>query len=139
MKRFLLPLVFTVGVFASVLLFAESNSSFSNFNALAVTVDDDQKLPLSAKGFSLKGNAATLTGVTYNVTDVTVGTFVPRVETDPVGVDGYFVPAGPLGETQVTVTAMNKRGQQVTGSLDVQVLAGPAVNIVIEALAPVDQ
>lgn len=137
MKKILLPLVFAVGVFACVLLFAESNTNFSGLNIAATTVDDDQKLPLSAKGFSLKGNVAQLTGVTYSVADVTVGTFVPRVDTDPVDIDGYFVPAGPLGSTVVTVTALNKRGQTVTGTLDVQVLAGPAVNIVIEALAPV--
>ena len=67
-----------------------------------------------------------------------MGTWRPRVATDPAGVDGYFVPGSTLGVATMTVTGTNRRGAQISGTLDIEVVAGAASVIIIEFLPVID-
>jgi hypothetical protein len=102
-------------------------------------VADDQKLPLRYSALSGVGNEGTINNPVWSVNDPTKAEFQPRQPGDPAVVRGYLVPIGPTGTVRVTLTGTNSRGQEVSGFLDVDIVAGAVTVINIEALAPVDK
>jgi hypothetical protein len=105
----------------------------------AATVADDQKLPLRYSALSGVGNEGTITNPVWSVSDPTKAEFQPRQAGDPTTIRGYLVPTGAIGTVRVTLTGTNSRNQQVSGFLDVEIVAGAVQTINIEALTPVDK
>ena len=98
-------------------------------------VGNDEKLPLDIIPRTTNDKIGTATNLQYTVSPVTAGTFeIPA--TAPA--EAYFVPTdGYIGVATITVTGDNKKGVQISGTLAVTVLAGPAVRLEIVPLAPV--
>lgn len=93
---------------------------------------------LSITPVDKKNNPAQVDGVPqWNVADPNVATLKP-------GVDGLSceVIANGTGTTQVSVTADADLGEgnvSITGTIDIQVIAGQAASLAIAAGAPVEQ
>lgn len=102
-------------------------------------VADDQKLPLTFRALSAVGNEGTLTSLEWSISDPEKAVFQPRQTNDPEEIRGYLVPIGATGMVTVTLTGLNRKGEQVTGSLEVEIVGGAVQVIQIEALPPVDK
>lgn len=106
----------------------------------AAAVDEDMQLPIRVQAFTSTNNIGILTDVVYNIEPPEMGTWKNRVTTDPPNVAGYFVPSGTLGVCTLVVSGKNKRGEAVTpGTLEIEVVAGAAKVIVVEALPQVSR
>lgn len=101
-------------------------------------VAEDQKLPIRVTALSQGGQLATVSNLSFSVTDPSMGTFVPRVATDPAGINGYFVPLK-VGQVVLEVTGTNRKGVQISGSLTIEIVGGAATVLRVESLEPVDQ
>jgi len=138
----LVATIFLAAVMFDASAISKASMSDTEFGAiggapeLVTEVGDDEKLPLKAQGFSRKNNIASLDNVTYSISDPALGSYVA----DPAGppnYDGFFVPTGPLGSVVITATGTNRKNEVVSGTLDVTIVAGAAVTVTIQALAPV--
>jgi hypothetical protein len=109
------------------------------FVTTAPVVGDDEKLPITYKAISGSGNDALVNNVVWSVDNPAMATWQPRVAADPGNVAGYLVPVGPIGMVKLTATGTNRKGQQVTGSLDIQIVPGAATIIVVESLPAVER
>lgn len=106
--------------------------------AMALLLTDTQKVtfsiqPVDAKGFPAKVDGAPVWGVS----DPTVGTITAAAD----GLSAEFV-AGVPGVCQVTVDADADLGAGIVplrGTADVEVEAGPAVNLTVTAGVPSEQ
>jgi hypothetical protein len=101
---------------------------------------DNQKVPVSIAFTDAAGNPAPVDGVpVWTASDN--GTLL----TLEVSTDGMFcmiIANGPLGTAQVNVSADADLGAGVvtiTGLLDIEVVAGQAVNVMINPGTPVDK
>ena len=101
-------------------------------------VAEDQKLPIKVTALSQSGQPSTVTNLQFRVTDPSMGTFEPRVATDPPGINGHFRPAK-VGQATLEVTGTNRKNQPITGTLTIEVVGGAATVLRVESLAPVDQ
>lgn len=70
----------------------------------------------------------------WTVVDATLG--AAQVAAD--GLSAVFVPSGKLGVTQLQVLGAAD-GKQIQGSLDLNLIAGDATQVVLQAGAPSDQ
>jgi hypothetical protein len=106
--------------------------------ATMLVLPDDKKVGLSVHPVDAKGNPAQLQGdPTWSVADPTIATITP-VPTEGTSYRADLLP-GKLGTTQVNVSGDADLGEGVTtitGLLDVQVVAGQAVSLEIEAGTP---
>lgn len=106
---------------------------------MALILTDEQKVTLSVAFVTAKGNPATVDGPpVWTVSNDTVLSVVPSAD----GLSADVVSVGPLGASQVSVTADADLGAGVTaliGTLDVTVVASEAASIVISAGTPVLQ
>lgn len=97
---------------------------------------DTQKCPLSITPVDSKGNPAEVDGAPeWSVADPALLT----IDVAPDGMSATIAAVGPLGSTQVNVTADADLGagtEPVSGVLDVTVQAGKAVSLGIKAGAP---
>ena len=101
-------------------------------------VAEDQKLPIRVTALSQSGALATVTNLQFSVTDPTMGSYVNRIATDPPGVNGHFIPAK-IGTATLEVTGLNRKNQQITGTLTIEVVGGAATVLRVESLPAVDQ
>lgn len=106
---------------------------------MALILTDVQKVGLSVAFVTAKGNPAQVDGApVWSVSDATVLSVVPAAD----GLSAEVVAVGPLGTSQVSVTADADLGEGVkalVGTLDVQVVASEAASIVINAGVPAVQ
>jgi hypothetical protein len=109
------------------------------FVTTAAVVGDDEKLPITFKALSLLGNDAIVNNVQWTVNDPMKATWQIRGQNDPGNVAGYLVPIGPLGVVTLTATGTNRKGQQVSGSLNVEIVPGAATVIIVESLEPINR
>ena len=101
-------------------------------------VADDEKLPINIQAFSTRGNPANFPGgYTVTVSNADIGVWVPRVVTDPPAIEGYFVPSGPVGTTNLVVSGTNSKGVVINNTLIISVVGGAATSIQITPLPPV--
>ena len=102
---------------------------------LLLTVD--QKVTLTIRPVDRGGNPAPMDGVpTWSTTDPELLTLTPSED----GLSCDVVTSGKLGAGQVNVTGDARLGEEVKaigGALDVQVSAGEAVSLTVEAGVPV--
>lgn len=119
---------------------SESRITLQNITFITdqAAVAEDQKLPIKVTALSQSGQPSTVTNLSFSVADPAMGSFVPRVASDPPGINGYFVPAQ-VGQATLQVTGTNRKGQQITGTLTIEVVGGAATVLRVESLAPVDQ
>lgn len=116
----------------------EGQEKKENITMLLLT--DTQKASLSIAPVDAKGNPAKVQdgSVVWSAADSTIVTLTPSAD----GLSCDCAAAGPLGTTQVNVSADADLGDGVTtiaGTLDVQVQAGQAVSLGISAGTPVEQ
>ena len=101
---------------------------------LLLTVD--QKVVLTIRPVDRGGNPAPLDGVpVWSTTDTDLLTLTPAAD----GLSCAVITTGKLGAGQVNVVGDARIGDEVkniSGALDVNVQAGEAVNLTIEAGAP---
>lgn len=106
---------------------------------MALILTDVQKVGLSVSFVTAKGNPAAVDGLpVWSVSDATVLSVVPAAD----GLSADVVAVGPLGTSQVSVTADADLGEGVRaliGTLDVTVVASEAASIVINAGVPAAQ
>ena len=106
---------------------------------MSLIMTDTQKFAASVSFVDAKGNPAQVEGVpAWNASDPSILTVTPAAD----GLSAEVVAVGPLGTSQVSVTADADLGEGVTpivGVLDVQVVAGQAVAVSISTSAPVEQ
>lgn len=103
---------------------------------LMLTLKDNQKVALHVQAQDVKGNPATLDPANppqWTVSDPNILTFT--ADADNMG--GTVTAVGALGTAQASVTA-TINGNAVVGTLDIQVVASDAVNLVISADTPAD-
>lgn len=119
---------------------SESRIVLENINFITdqAAVAEDQKLPIRVTALSQSGQASTVTNLSFRVTNPAMGTFEPRVATDPPGINGYFRPAQ-VGQATLEVTGTNRKGVQISGTLTIEIVGGAATVIRVDALPPVDQ
>ena len=107
---------------------------------MSLLLTDIQKATLSIAPVDAKGNAAPVQAgsVVWSAADGTLLTLTPSAD----GLSCDAAAAGPLGTTQVNVSADADLGDGVTtiaGTLDVTVAASQAVSLNISAGTPVNQ
>ncbi len=106
---------------------------------MALILTDEQKVTFSVSFVTAKGNPATVDGApVWSVSNDTVLSVVPSAD----GLSAEVVAVGPLGSSQVSVTADADLGAGVTalvGTLDVSVVASEAASVIISAGVPVLQ
>lgn len=100
---------------------------------MALTIEDMQKVLLTAKGRSAAGNptddlAEPLTWASSDPNIIGLGT--------PAFPSCYANAQGPLGGSKITVSGTNAKGDTITGEIDIAVKAGPTVGILVEAGVP---
>ena len=100
---------------------------------MALEIEDMQKVRLTAVGVSAAGNPTTdLVGpLQWASSNAAVVGMVPLA--DP---DAYAESQGPLGLSTVSVTGLNGSGTPITGTLEIQVKAGPTVAVQVNADPP---
>jgi len=89
-----------------------------------------QQCPIEVSGVDKKGNPAELDSVVFTSSDPSVAT----VEADPADQDKALIKAVATGTAQINVTADADLGDgvsELTGTLDVTVVAGQAVGFAI--------
>jgi len=100
---------------------------------------DTQKTALAIAVVDAKGNAALIDGVpVWTSSDDAILAVTAAAD----GLSAVAVAVGPLGQAQVNVSADADLGagvSAITGTLDVQVIAGAAVAVTIAAGAPEEQ
>jgi hypothetical protein len=109
------------------------------FVTVAPAVGDDEKLPITFKALSRLGNDATVNDVQWSVDDPARATWQARTPADPENIAGYLVPVGPIGMVTLTAIGTNRKGQPVTGKIDVEIVPGAATVIIVESLDPIDR
>ena len=106
---------------------------------MALVLTDIQKCSLTVAFVDARGNAAPVDGVpVWSVSDSTVLSIAPAAD----GMSADIVAAGPLGASQVSVTADADLGSgniPVVGTLDVTVVGSQAVSANINAGTPSEQ
>lgn len=106
---------------------------------MAITITDNQKFKVSIQPVDAKGNPARVDGVPFwAVGDMSI---LANVTADD-GMSAEIFALGPLGTTQVTVTADADLGEgikEITGILDVTVIGGEAVALTISTGVPEEQ
>jgi hypothetical protein len=104
---------------------------------MALILTDEQKVQLSIQPVTAAGNPAAVDGVpVWSVSDATILTLDVAAD----GMSAWAISAGPLGTSQVSVTADADLGagiRNISAVLDVQVVAAEAVAMAITAGAPV--
>lgn len=102
-------------------------------------ITDSQNVTLTIKPVDKKGNPAPVDGVpVWATSDDTKATVAPAVD----GLSAVVSAVGPLGAVQISVSADADLGtgvKSITGLLDIEVIAGEAAALAIEAGAPVEQ
>lgn len=100
---------------------------------------DSKKVPVSIGFTDAAGNPAPVDGVpAWSVSDSTKLTLDVAAD----GMSAFVIAVGPLGTSQVQVSADADMGAGVTtiqGILDVEVVSGPAVNVVLNPGDSVDK
>lgn len=98
-------------------------------------LQDDQHCPLSIQADDKAGNPVTLPvgAVTWSSSNPSVATVTPSAD----GMTADVAATGPLGSAQVGVAVDLGGGQQLTGTLDVTIVAGAAASILIVPGTPV--
>lgn len=103
---------------------------------LMLLLTNAQKVGLSIQPLDQYGNAARIDGVPeWNTSDATVGTLAVADD----GLSAVFTTAGPLGTTQINVSADADLGtgvRTISATLDIQVEAAEAVSLSIKAGTP---
>jgi len=103
---------------------------------MALVLTDEQKVALTVAFTTASGNPARIDGVPkWQTSDETILTVVA----DEDGQTATATTVGPLGTAQVSVTADADLGagiREITGTLDVEVLAAEAVTVGITAGTP---
>lgn len=105
---------------------------------MGLQLTSTQKASLSLAAYDAKGNPAAVEGVGWNVSDPAILTVTPG--DDPATATVFAV--GPVGVAQVQVKADADIGdgtRELTGTLDVEVVAGEAAVITVTAGAPDEQ
>lgn len=106
---------------------------------MALTITATQKFTAAVSFVDAKGNPALVEGApVFAASDPAILTVVATADPNTVEV----LAVGPVGAAQLTVTADADLGAgvvNVTGLLDVQVIAGQAVGVTIAAGVPVEQ
>lgn len=101
-----------------------------------LTLKDSQKCALALELKSAAGNPATPDGVpVWEVSDANVLEIQPAAD----GLSATVVAKGPVGNAQVTVKVDADLGagvREITGILDVEVLAGEATVVLVAAGVP---
>lgn len=99
---------------------------------MAYTMMDDGEASVVIRAVDAKGNPAPLDGIpAWSTSDDTLLTVTPAVD----GLSAQIAAVGPLGATQLKVTADARMGPEVVeimGVLDIDIVAGEAVSIVLE-------
>lgn len=102
---------------------------------MAFLLTDVQKVSLSITPVTAAGNAAPVESVTWASSNEAVLTVVAAED----GLSAVATAVGPLGTAQVTVVADALIGEgtvELTGVLDVEVVASQAVSLVVAAGTP---
>jgi hypothetical protein len=97
-----------------------------------------QQCPIAVQGVDKKGNPAELDSVVFTSSDPSVAT----VDQDPADQTKALVKAVAAGTAQINVTADADLGDgvtEITGALDLAVVAGQAVGFVINTGTPEEQ
>src|SRR5262245_59688375 len=103
-----------------------------------IQLTDTQQVSISVSGVDAKGFPAPLENVTMTSSDGTIASVVQDA-TDP---SKGMVVAGVPGDAQIQVTADAKIGEgvkELTGTLDVHVVAGEAATITVGTGVPEEQ
>lgn len=91
---------------------------------------------LSVQPVDKKGNPATLAGVpAWTVSDPTLAT----LNTAPDGLSSTVLAVGPLGHVQVAATFDDGAEDVLSGTLEVDIVAGAAATLYITAGTPSEQ
>jgi hypothetical protein len=106
---------------------------------MATTITDTQKVELAVTFVDKRGNPSIIDGEPVWSSS---NTDVATVEESDDGLSATVFAQGPTGHAQITVTADSKLGDEVgdiTGILELDVVAGEAVTATITAGAPEEQ
>ena len=103
---------------------------------MALILTDEQKVQLSIQPVTAAGNPARVDGVpAWSVSD----TNVLALDVAPDGLSAWATATGPLGPSQVSVSADADLGEgirTIAATLDVSVVPAEAVSLAISAGAP---
>ncbi len=101
-----------------------------------MVLKDSEQVVLSVVPVDAKGNAAAVDGApVWGSSDPSVATVTPAAD----GLSATVAAAGPLGKTQISVTADADLGEgveSVVGTLEIAVVAGKAVSLSIKTGTP---
>lgn len=118
---------------------SNDNSSYNQAGlSIVVTIEEDQKLALRSKSITNKAVTSNLTSISYNVMDNSYGYFQSRGINDPTDIDGYFIPNGTTGKVKLEITGI-KNKRSATYIAEIEIVSGPAINVIIETFDPVPQ
>jgi len=95
-------------------------------------IDNEQKAPIVIEGISRSNKPAELfPPIIYSLAPSSAGI---------VDAQNYFVPAdGYVGQATVTVEAINRKNEAVTGQITFAVSNAPAIGILVTAGTPIDK
>lgn len=97
-------------------------------------LSNEEKLPFDIEGRSRGDKPAEIFNPAYMISPVEAG----AIEVDAVSGDLHFVPADDfVGIATLDITAENRKGEVVTGSLPLNIMQAPAVRIEIIPGTPV--
>lgn len=106
---------------------------------MAFILRDDQEVVLTPKPIDKRGNPVGLDTIDDETFEVTSSN--PEILTATLQTDNTILvtPVGPLGTSQASVKmTIPATGQEVIGTLDVEVVGGAAVSLTIEPGTPTD-
>jgi hypothetical protein len=112
------------------------SGEFISFQGDQMVLKDTEQVVLSVLPVDAKGNPAPVDGApAWGSSDPTVATVTPAAD----GLSATVAAVGPLGKTQISVTADADLGEgveSVVGTLDIEVVAGKAVSLSIKTGTP---
>jgi hypothetical protein len=119
-------------------VFDVKGGEFLSFEGDHMILKDTEQVVLSVVPVDAKGNAAPVDGApAWGSSDPTVATVTPAAD----GLSATVSAVGPLGKTQISVTADADLGEgveSIVGTLEVEVVAGKAASLSIKTGTPVE-
>lgn len=109
---------------------------YVSFEGDHMVLKDTEQVVLSVVPVDAKGNPAPVDGApVWGSSDPTVATVAPAAD----GLSAMVAAVGPLGKTQISVTADADLGEgfeSIAGTLEIEVVAGKAVSLSIKTGTP---
>ena len=117
-------------------VFDVKGGEFTNFEGDQMVLKDTEQVVLSVVPVDAKGNTAPVDGApAWGSSDPAVATVTPAAD----GLSATVAAVGPLGKTQISVTADADLGEgieSIVGTLEIEVVAGEAVSLSIKTGTP---